>query len=186
MRVVCVSDTHGYRPALPEGDLLVHAGDGYCDFTSSWWPLHELLMSWPGPFVYVPGNHDPHNPPVQCLVDDEELVAGLRVYGMPWTPRYGRWHHMLDRGGDELRARVEAIPEGLDILVTHGPPLGTLDGARLGCELLAEHLATMRAPPKLHVFGHIHEGYGISEGSVNAAHCDTAYKPRQAPIVVEL
>ena len=53
------------------------------------------------------------------------------------------------------------IPDDTDILITHGPPLGYGDkccsGQRAGC---AELLSTvqLRVKPKLHVFGHIHEG----------------------------
>ena len=57
------------------------------------------------------------------------------------------------------------IPEGIDILLTHGPPLNVLDlvpydGMKsAGCPKLAERIQKVR--PKLHVFGHIHEGYGM-------------------------
>jgi hypothetical protein len=52
---------------------------------------------------------------------------------------------------------------GVDILLTHGPPYGILDqviGSResVGCKHL--YRAVERARPALHVFGHIHEGYG--------------------------
>lgn len=45
--------------------------------------------------------------------------------------------------------------------MTHGPPHGILDfghGQNLGCESLLEAVA--RARPRMHCFGHIHEGYG--------------------------
>lgn len=47
--------------------------------------------------------------------------------------------------------------------ITHGPPYGILDatvhGANVGCESLLAHLPKLR--PRLHVFGHIHEGHGV-------------------------
>jgi Icc-related predicted phosphoesterase len=51
------------------------------------------------------------------------------------------------------------IPEGVDILMTHGPPAGFGDqillGKNVGCpELLKRVLA---AKPRFHLFGHIHE-----------------------------
>lgn len=65
--------------------------------------------------------------------------------------------------------------------VTHGPPLGhgdlAVSGDRAGC---AELLATVedRVQPAAHVFGHIHEGYGVTSNGVtnfvNASIC-TAY-----------
>ena len=189
MRIVCLSDTHWTKPPyLPHGDIIVHAGDG---------------TEWPGFLEWVArnnvlaisGNHDIG---VTFPLNDAEIeVRGLRVYGMPWTPKYGNWDYMLPRNGDELRAKVEAIPSGLDILVTHGPPFGTRDlyerGLNIGCELLAAHLASLNKPPLLHVFGHVHCGYGIkgldfdnNTISVNAAVCDEAYNPVNAPIVIDL
>jgi len=49
----------------------------------------------------------------------------------------------------------------------------------------------MISQPKVHVFGHIHGGYGktqFGEGPifVNAAICDEGYRPVNAPVVVEL
>lgn len=47
-----------------------------------------------------------------------------------------------------------------------------------------------RVKPKYHVFGHIHEGYGISSDGettfVNASTCDIKYKPNNAPIVFDI
>jgi len=50
------------------------------------------------------------------------------------------------------------IPADTDILITHGPPLGYMDGEGLGCEGLRE--ALWRVRPRAHVFGHVHEGHG--------------------------
>jgi Icc-related predicted phosphoesterase len=84
----------------------------------------------------------------------------------------------------------------LDVLVTHGPPHGILDQSAphrhsecLGCEELFE--AVERAQPKIHVFGHIHGGYGqVQFGSgtkyFNAAICDEAYRPVNKSWVVEI
>ncbi|KAI9820803.1 MAG: hypothetical protein M1827_005174 [Pycnora praestabilis] len=54
----------------------------------------------------------------------------------------------------------------IDILLTHGPPSilipslsSTTSGLDVGCPHLAR--AVRRARPRLHVFGHIHEGYGM-------------------------
>jgi Icc-related predicted phosphoesterase len=54
----------------------------------------------------------------------------------------------------------------------------------VGCEELK--LALVRVQPKLHVFGHIHCGYGREGISVNASICTEAYRPTNAPIVVDL
>jgi hypothetical protein len=55
------------------------------------------------------------------------------------------------------------IPDDTDVLITHGPPHGVLDAAMdgflCGCEELLDAVTT-RVKPRLHIFGHIHEGYG--------------------------
>ena len=92
------------------------------------------------------------------------------------------------------RARVySGIPEGTDILVTHGPPYGVLDrpsgtDRRDGCrELLA---AVSRIQPRLHVFGHVHGGYGTYRANgtvfVNAALAGESGGIGQQPIVIDL
>ena len=47
-------------------------------------------------------------------------------------------------------------------MVTHGPPQGILDetshGDKVGCDNLL--VAVKRCRPRLHCFGHIHEGWG--------------------------
>ncbi|PYI36505.1 hypothetical protein BP00DRAFT_421451 [Aspergillus indologenus CBS 114.80] len=74
------------------------------------------------------------------------------------------------------------IPDGqaIDIVITHGPPYGILDHVgpdhvSVGCEHL--YRAVRRARPRLHVFGHIHEGYGAmrrewSTGNDSIIQCD--------------
>lgn len=47
-------------------------------------------------------------------------------------------------------------------MMTHGPPMGVLDTVRTGDNVGCEHLlrAARRCKPRLHCFGHIHEGWG--------------------------
>ncbi len=87
---------------------------------------------------------------------------------------------------------MERIPDDIDVLITHGPPYRILDkvisGERVGCVDLKQ--AVERIKPKLHIFGHIHESYGIleKEGTtyVNASLCNFNYRPINPPIVVDL
>jgi hypothetical protein len=151
--------------------------------------------------VVIAGNHDfafERTPEARTwisratyLQDEEVTVAGLRIWGSPWQPRFFDWAFNLDRG-EPLRQVWSQIPAGIDVLVTHGPPRGILDrtarGEPVGCDdLLA---AVGRVRPRLHVFGHIHEAYGkvARDGVtfVNASSCDLGYAPVQAPIVVDL
>jgi Icc-related predicted phosphoesterase len=158
--------------------------------------------------VVIAGNHDLsfENTPEKarewlgdsCIYLQDSLVEveGLKIYGSPWQPFFCNWAFNL-KTREELKSKWDQIPEGIDILITHGPPHRTLDEViriyedrteRVGCKELA--LAVERVKPRLHVFGHIHEGYGqLQRGEtlfVNAASCTTAYRPINEPIVVEL
>uniref|UniRef100_A0A3B3ZJ90 Uncharacterized protein n=1 Tax=Periophthalmus magnuspinnatus TaxID=409849 RepID=A0A3B3ZJ90_9GOBI len=127
------------------------------------------------------------------LQDSEVTVRGFRIYGSPWQPWYYGWGFNLPRG-QALLDKWNQIPDSTDILVTHCPPLGFLDWVpkkmqRVGCmELL--NTVQRRVQPKLHVFGHIHEGYGMmTDGTttfVNASACTVNFLPMNPPIVFDL
>ena len=205
MRIVCVSDTH-LRPleTVPDGDLLIHAGDFTMTGTM---PEVKTFNRWLAALphahkVVIAGNHDfafEQEPALArraltggtYLEDELTEVEGLRIWGSPWQPRYGVWAFNLDRG-EAIRAKWDLIPEHVDVLVTHGPPAGIGDrlatGEHVGCKDLLH--AVERLHPKLHVFGHIHEGYGtVSRRKttfVNASICDFAYRATNTPIVIDL
>ena len=75
-------------------------------------------------------------------------------------PEFGGWGFNLPRG-EPCRKVWEKIPEGIDILITHGPPIGhgdlCLSHQRAGCVDLLREIQE-RVKPKYHVFGHVHEG----------------------------
>lgn len=204
MRIVCISDTHGRHDGLlvPDGDLLLHAGD----LTKRGTPeqleaADRWLASLPHRHkVVIAGNHDfgleADSGPARItgatyLRDDLMVVDGLRIWGSPWQPRFFDWAFNLDRG-EPLRRVWAMIPDGTDILLTHGPPRGILDrtasGVDAGCDDLRD--AVFRIRPKLHVFGHIHEAYGELHIDgvhfVNASSLDLSYRRHNAAIVVDL
>jgi predicted phosphohydrolase len=206
MRVVCLSDTHDLHDRLdvPDGDVLVHAGD----FTMSGREAQiRAFDAWLGGLphrhkIVVAGNHDWlfEREPEKArsllthavyLQDSDTTVAGLRFWGAPWQPWFFDWAFNLRRGPD-LAAKWALIPQGVDVLITHGPPLGVLDvtdrGEHVGCEDLLEALERVR--PRLHVFGHIHESYGRVDAdgrvSVNASNCSLEYRPVNPAVVVDL
>ncbi|KAL8407701.1 hypothetical protein RB594_006512 [Gaeumannomyces avenae] len=84
--------------------------------------------------------------------------ASLTVYASPYTPAFGNGAFQFepDSGHDF------AIPQDVDVVMTHGPPRGILDrvpgSGSVGCGQLFE--AVERARPRLHCFGHIHVGWG--------------------------
>ena len=98
----------------------------------------------------------------------------------------------MSRAADR-RKHWARIPEGVDILITHGPPLGILDHSRgserrEGCPELLE--AVLEAKPRLHVFGHIHAGYGTLRTPktifVNAWLLGDSGIPDREPIVIDV
>ncbi|XP_067685660.1 UPF0046 protein C25E10.12-like [Haliotis asinina] len=125
------------------------------------------------------------------LQDAMVEVYGIKIYGAPWVPVCHSDAFTLQRGMPLLR-RWDLIPEDTDILMTHGPPVGYGDtlhnGRSVGCvELL--NTVRNRVRPKFHVYGHVHEGYGMyTDGQtvfVNAAMCTKGYRPVQAPIIFD-
>jgi len=101
--------------------------------------------------------------------------------------------------GAELAEKWKLIPDDVDILITHGPPNGILDlvprhgwDEKTGCEELRKRVEEIAefGRLKLHVFGHIHCGYGVHEEHgvkfVNASICDEDYRPSNKPIVIDI
>lgn len=205
MRICLISDTHERHRELdlPDADLLIHAGDA--TFTGDLHAIDDFddwLASLPHRAkIFIAGNHDrtfesqPENARRRIthatyLQDSGVTVGGVRIWGSPWQPEFMSWSFNLERGAP-LREKWALIPSDTDILVTHGPPFGHGDlvarGERVGCEQLALRLLDLDV--RLHVFGHIHEGYGVTtKGTTlfaNASTCDLGYEPTQPPILLE-
>ena len=213
MKVVLISDTHCHKPELPEGDLLIHAGDltleGNGTETAAaleWLGWEARKYRW---VVLIAGNHDwwfykagktwarqycreagANN--IHYLQDEWTTLGGLSIYGSPWQPEFCDWAFNVKRGPD-IKRYWDQIPSGLDILVTHGPPMGILDrssakGSSVGCADL--RVAVERTRPKMHVFGHIHGGRGAVETAdtefYNASMVDEAYRQVHRAWEIEL
>ena len=83
--------------------------------------------------------------------------AALTVFASPFTPSVGNWGFQYHPSqGHEFR-----IEQGADVAITHGPPHGILDRTARG-RAGSPHLfsAIAKAKPRMHCFGHIHEGWG--------------------------
>lgn len=208
MRIVAISDTHNREVELPEGDLLLVAGDVSGRGTPSQITLfNSYLEKQSAKFKHKPlviaGNHDflfqeDRNFAESLLTagsyieDSLVIVDGVKIYGSPWTPTFYDWAFMRDRGAP-IRHYWDLIPEGIDLLVTHGPPYGILDdcGDHVGCSDLLEVVTRELAqPPRFHIFGHIHEGHGLFETErtlfYNVSICDRAYQATNPPTVIDL
>ena len=86
-------------------------------------------------------------------------LKNLTFYGTPWVSYSGMGFGLSQSQREE---NWKSIPK-VDILITHGPPLGhgdaTRNGNLLGCEYLLQAVKSLK--PKLHVYGHIHESAGL-------------------------
>ena len=203
MRLVCISDMHGYKIPIPDGDVLICAGD-YLR-TESLLEL-EAFNLWLGTLphrhkIVIAGNHDfvfeKHLEVARAaltsaiyLQDSEVVIDGVRFYGSPWQPEFFSWAFNLPRG-QKIADKWAMIPNNTDVLITHGPPNGILDKVQrghVGCEELLKVVQAVK--PSLHIFGHIHEGYGQVEIGetlfVNASICTDRYKPTNQPICVDI
>ena len=211
MKITFISDTHGRHYKMTQdlmsgGDMIIHAGD-----ISNRGLISEIkdFMDWFGqlPYkhkIFIAGNHDfgfedirHSNEPgikipegITYLEDDSVTIDGIKIYGSPWQPWFHDWAFNLKRG-EEIAEKWKMIPDDVDILITHGPPHGILDKTErlvnAGCEDL--HKRVFDVNPKIHVFGHIHEGYGMREIDdvifINASALDAHYLYSNKPIDLE-
>ncbi len=210
MKIVCLSDTHNCNEQIivPDGDVLIHAGDATIRGTiAEITAFNRWFANLPHRIkIFVAGNHDwlfeTNNNYARSLLseniiylqDSYTIIENLKIYGSPWQPRFYDWAFNLMRGA-ELAEKWKMIPVDTDILITHCPPNGILDEVprqffveNTGCEELRKKVEEIR--PRLHIFGHIHCGYGQTRHFgvkfVNASNCDESYAPTQPPIVVDL
>jgi Icc-related predicted phosphoesterase len=178
MIVSHISDTHGNHKKIyaGRGDILIHSGDAEIvtdsdidDFTL-WMAAQKFKTK-----IFVPGNHDSYiannleisknifqHRGIDLLINESVYINDIHFYGMPYTPKYGDWDFMCEP--EEMKEKVRAIPYNVDILITHGPPkyiLDTVSRGFIGCNFLSDKLLSLDV--KLHMFGHIHEGYGIKK-----------------------
>jgi Icc-related predicted phosphoesterase len=213
MKIIATSDTHGNLPEIPECDLFIHAGDICPDFMTRFdngaakqakWITHELLP-WldevPAKKLFlVPGNHDFHFEKTRRIwpwlhVDGGMRFEGNQIWGTPWCPNLPYWaFYETER---MLKERARAIPDDIDILVTHSPPYGTADicGPKYG--LKVQHVgdphlndAIERIKPKVTICGHIHEGFGVYEMEhttlYNVAYVNENYEPMDRLVEINL
>ena len=186
--IVAVSDFHGDLSGIQqavcdnEADVLVIAGDIQTAdvFTrpDQWFndKFYKMIGKLPCEVVAIPGNHDfylashldrgsPSN--FHLLIDQGIVIEGLKIYGTPWVPWInGSWVFECD--DEDLEERFKQIPKGLDILITHSPPLipnKNIDVSlqhqptfqrHFGSKSLYENILVKQ--PRIMFCGHIHSG----------------------------
>lgn len=194
---------------VPNGDVLVVAGDitnrgnlndvvNFSDWAKKLPHKHKIIIAGNHDFCFEDDRHDQavRILTMQGLIylqDSEITIDGVKFYGSPWSPWFYDWAFNLHRGF-EIREKWALIPKDTDVLITHGPIHGhgdmTDDGQMVGCTDLAETI--QKVQPEYHIFGHIHEGYGVTydEGLdikfVNASTCTRQYLPTNPPLEIEI
>lgn len=211
MIIDCISDLHGSFPKLDGGDLLIVAGDLTARDTDA---QHLDFIEWLGygqkyeskykKVIYIAGNHDgfldpktkrygrinvPEEWNIEYLCDSGTEFQGLNIWGSPWSLAFPGMNpkckaFTLD-SEEELKEKWALIPDDIDILVTHSPPMKFLDlttsDKNVGSPSLSVKLFDIK--PALHVFGHIHEAYG--EFSISGIGWEEETKLVNASIVNE-
>lgn len=187
IHIVCISDTHNMQPSVPDGDILLLAGDltdkgtfeeiqAQLDWLKSLPHKHKIVIA---------GNHD--------RLLDAEYVSHFpdRIYEGPGTSRSDLdWGDLVYLNDNSVKLHLPGdrtlsvygspiteqcgtfafqyppirkvwdgrVPDDTDVLLVHGPPKGYLDNGGKGCPQLLKEI--WRVCPRLVVFGHIHAGYG--------------------------
>lgn len=171
MKILAVADEEcsalwdHYLPGrLKDYDLILSSGDLKASY------LSFLVTMARCPVMYVHGNHDTNykqKPPEGCDCIDDKFVVykGLRILGLGGCLKY--------RPGDfqyteqQMRRRIRKLKwqikqaGGVDIVVTHAPPLGIGDADDLphkGFQAFLELIDSYHPTYLLH--GHIHMCYG--------------------------
>jgi len=189
VRLLHLSDTHGMhdqiekRFPLQEADVLLHTGDLTNNGT---WDQLRKVNEWFGKIrhrfkhiVVIAGNHDSSSASwckradvkkalTNATVLNHEVALdvfkdfGLQIYGSPWLASKGG----TDPGGKGHL--FHKIPSGIDVLMTHGPARHILDNisghGKSFCPWGSSsdlNDAIVRAKPRVHLFGHLHEQRGV-------------------------
>ncbi len=180
LKILALSDTivpfiydSGIKRHFPDVDMVVSCGDLPAKY------LEFVLTALNVPLVYVPGNHDPDNlnvPGGRALDGVWRSVAGLRCLGLGGSQRYkisGR--HQYTEAEMTWRT-IYAYPRalvgrvlhgyGLDLMVTHSPPLGIHDGddlAHVGFGVFRHFMRWGRPRYLLHGHQHVHRNLEATE-----------------------
>lgn len=208
--ITAVSDLHGHLPEnLPGGDFLLVAGDivppnhyhhtpaggkEWLIQTFTIWLNHQKKNY--NHIIGIAGNHDfalektdvGPRLPWTYLQDSHATIENVKFYGSPWTPYFFNW--AFNAPANPLEAEKflydhwSHIDTDTDVVLSHGPAHGILDKCRDGYKAGCPHLKSNlygRVHPQLHVFGHIHEAFGVAHSNgttaANVSYVNSSYKP---------
>ncbi len=173
MKILHLSDTHGCHHQLqnlPKADVVVHSGD-FCMAGTENEAIDFLNWFCDLPYqhkIFICGNHDDclYSANIDGLDENVHYLcnSGIEIYGVKF---YGVPLFMGDCITERQAQNYADIPNDVDVLITHCPPFGILDfdnGTNYGSKELLQRVSEVQ--PKLHLFGHIHNRYGL----INSQH----------------
>jgi Icc-related predicted phosphoesterase len=145
----------------------VIAGNGDLSFDSARLKVLEpgikKFCGQEGPFDFVKDEFVNALDNISYLEDEATVWNGIKIFGSPYSPEFCDLAFQIRAG--EGRAKWAAIPDDVDIVLSHGPPKGicdmTANGLGVGDQDLRE--AIERTKPALCIFGHIHEAHGVGQ-----------------------
>lgn len=133
---------------------------------------------------------------LHIVVDDFVEIDGVKFFCSPYTPIFWNWAYMLERKSLKRKWKQLKKSDKIDVLLTHGPAFGIGDRVYnnpIECVGDIELLNCIyRIQPKVHVFGHIHEGYGeyksrdLRTRFLNVSLMNERYEAVNPPIVFEI
>jgi Icc-related predicted phosphoesterase len=195
MKILALSDEEvgivyspGVRELFGEVGLIVGCGDLPAHY------LEYVVTQLNVPLVYVPGNHDLddlHIPGGRNIDGAVVRVQGLTIGGLGGSRRYkdeGR-HQYTE---SEMRWRVVQFAprlglrrvfrgRGLDLFVTHAPPLGIHDGpdhAHVGFAAFRSFVDAFRPELMLHGHSHAQRNLETTESRLGATRIVNVYPYR--------
>lgn len=229
VKIIHMSNTHNHLVRnsstnfLPEGDILIHSGGFTVDGTLEEFSQFDAWLSSVRDIyhyrIIVAGLNDVklsgndwdfvrENLPnaTHVLCHSEAVVLGIRIYGIPWHWAHEPNYSIKPGAPSSTSGRFNDIPDGIDVLVTHGPAFGKLDVLDSGFspsskESKSERLHTgsreledaiRHVRPGLHLHGlcaasrGMLSPHGYSPLTLNSCMCDpTARVMYTAPQVVK-
>ena len=191
--------------ALFESRIKLQFCDYLCDCGTEFEHLEDQECNW----CKTPREGSPWIKCSHTVMCPHKVTKKVKIWGSPWTQTFEGMNPKCKAftfdTDEELAEKWALIPNDIDILVTHSPPWGMMDGpdpeTRYGStSLLRRKTEIGTRQIQLHVFGHIHEGYGIFDirkiqkelgdplvpVCVNASHVNEYYEPVNKPIKVIL
>jgi len=195
LKIWHIGDTHTFHELLEipkDIDLVIFSGD--CSNPRD--PYKNELevrnfIEWFGALpikhkVFVAGNHDGSiekglvkkidftNSTIHYLENTHITIEGVKIFGSPYTPRFGDWAFMKQRNKMDAMWR-NVIDEDTNIVVVHGPPKGMLD-LSYDRDNRLEHCGdrslwnkVVKINPELMLFGHIHNNKDIVNAGTRTA-----------------